>query len=335
LKLIPLLLLLPLAVALVPQTPAPRIERLDPALDKLIDANAKIETLAEGYDWSEGPIWVKEDGGYLLFSDVPQNVVYKWKEGAGAQPYLKPSGYTGTEPRGGEMGSNGLTLDGNGRLVLCQHGDRRVARMDAPLSSPQPKFATLADRYDGKRFNSPNDVVFHSNGDMYFTDPPYGMPKQFDDPAREIPFQGVFRRGRDGTVTLLTREMTRPNGLAFSPDEKLLYVAQSDSAAAIWRVFDVKPDGTLGASRVLFDSTAMTKTLKGLPDGLKIDTEGNLFATGPGGVLVLSPQGKHLGTIFTGQATANCAFGDDGRTLYITADMYLMRVRLKARGKGF
>jgi gluconolactonase len=335
LRLIPLLLLLHLAVALVPQTPAPRIERLDPALDKLIDANAEIETLAEGYDWSEGPIWVKEEGGYLLFSDVPQNVVYKWKEGAGAQPYLKPSGYTGTEPRGGEMGSNGLTLDGNGRLVLCQHGDRRVGRMDAPLSAPQPKFATLADRYDGKRFNSPNDVVFHSNGDMYFTDPPYGMPKQFDDPAREIPFQGVFRRGRDGTVTLLTREMTRPNGLAFSPDEKLLYVAQSDSTAAIWRVFDVKPDGTLGASRVLFDSTAMTKTLKGLPDGLKIDTEGNLFATGPGGVLVLSPQGKHLGTIFTGQATANCAFGDDGRTLYITADMYLMRVRLKAKGRGF
>jgi gluconolactonase len=335
LRLIPLLLLLPLAVALVPQTPAARIERLDPTLDRLIDPAAKIETLAEGYDWSEGPIWVKEEGGYLLFSDVPQNVVYKWKEGAGAQPYLKPSGYTGTEPRGGEMGSNGLTLDGNGRLVLCQHGDRRVARMDAPLSAPQPKFATLADRYDGKRFNSPNDVVFHSNGDMYFTDPPYGMPKQFDDPAREIPFQGVFRRGRDGAVTLLTREMTRPNGLAFSPDEKLLYVAQSDSTAAIWRVFDVKPDGSLGASRVLFDATAMTKSLKGLPDGLKIDTEGNLFATGPGGVLVLSPQGKHLGTIFTGQATANCAFGDDGRTLYITADMYLMRVRLKAKGRGF
>jgi gluconolactonase len=335
LRLIPLLLLLPLAVALVPQTPTPRIERLDPALDRLIDPNAKIEILAEGYDWSEGPIWVKEGGGYLLFSDVPQNVVYKWKEGVGAQPYLKPSGYTGTEPRGGEMGSNGLTLDSNGRLVLCQHGDRRVARMDAPLAAPEPKFATLADRYDGRRFNSPNDVVFHSNGDMYFTDPPYGMPKQFDDPAREIPFQGVFRRGRDGAVTLLTRDMTRPNGLAFSPDEKLLYVAQSDSTAAIWRVFDVKPDGTLGASRVLFDSTAMTKTLKGLPDGLKIDTEGNLFATGPGGVLVISPQGKHLGTIFTGQATANCAFGDDGRTLYITADMYLMRVRVKAKGRGF
>jgi gluconolactonase len=311
----------------------PRVERLDPVLDKLIAPDAKIEVLAEGYDWSEGPIWVA-DGGYLLFSDVPQNVVHRWKAGEGARPYLRPSGYTGSEPRGGEMGSNGLTIDKAGRLVLCQHGDRRVARMDAPLSDPQPKFTTLADRYQGKRFNSPNDLVFHSSGDVYFTDPPYGLVKQVDDPAREIPYQGVYRV-RSGVVTLLTREMTRPNGLAFSPDEKLLYVAQSDPAAAIWRVFDVKPDGTLGASRVLFDATALTKTGPGLPDGLKVDTGGNLFATGPGGVLVISPQGKHLGTIVTGQATSNCAFGDDGRSLYMTADMYLMRVRLKATGMGF
>jgi len=337
LRALPVLGLLPILTMMTSQPDAPRIDRLDPALDRLIDPTAEIEVLAEGYDWSEGPIWVKEDGGYLLFSDVPQNVVHKWKAGEGAKPYLKPSGYTGTEPRGGEMGSNGLTLDPDGRLVHCQHGDRRVARMDAPLTAPQPKFAALADRYDGKRFNSPNDVIFHSSGDLYFTDPPYGMPRQFEDPGREIPFQGVYRRGRDGTVTLLTREMTRPNGLAFSPDERVLYVAQSDSASAIWRAFDVKPDGTLGSSRVLFDATAMTKTktLKGLPDGLKIDVDGNLFATGPGGVLVITPQGKHLGTILTGQATANCAFGDDGRTLYMTADMYLMRVRLKTKGRGF
>jgi gluconolactonase len=207
--------------------------------------------------------------------------------------------------------------------------------MDAPLTDPKPAFTTLADRYEGKRFNSPNDLVFHSNGDLYFTDPPYGMVKQFEDPDREIPYQGVYRRGRAGTVTLLTRDMTRPNGLAFSPDERRLYVAQSDPQAAIWRVFDMKPDGTLGASRVLFDATAMVKTRKGLPDGMKIDTEGNLFATGPGGVLIISPAGKHLGTIVTGQATSNCAFGDDGRTLYMTADMFLMRVRLKAKGRGF
>jgi gluconolactonase len=313
---------------------APGIERLDPALDRLIAPDAKIETLAEGYEWAEGPIWVKA-GGYLLFSDVLKNTVHRWKEGEGAKPYLTPSGYTSTAPRGGETGSNGLTLDRTGRLVLAQHGDRRVAYMDAPLTSPQPKFVTLADTFEGARFNSPNDLVFKSNGDLYFTDPAYGMEKQWDDPKREMKYAGVFRRGGDGKVTLLTRDMTRPNGLAFSPDEKLLYVAQSDETAAIWRVFDVKPDGTIANSRVLLDVTSMTKTKTGLPDGLKIDTEGNLFATGPGGVLVISPQGKHLGTIRTGQATANVAFGDDGHSLYITADMFLMRVKVKAKGIGF
>jgi gluconolactonase len=248
---------------------------------------------------------------------------------------LTPSGYTGSEPRGGEVGSNGLTLDREGRLVLAQHGDRRIARMEAPLSSPQPKFTTLADRFEKARFNSPNDVVFRSNGDIYFTDPAYGMEKQWNDPKREMNYAGVFRRTPDGTVTLVTREMTRPNGIAFSPDERRLYVAQSDPAAAIVRVFDVKSDGTVENSRILFDATALGKSRRGLPDGLKIDTAGNLFATGPGGVMVITPQGKHLGTIMTGQATSNCAFGDDGRTLYMTADDYLMRVRLKAKGMGF
>jgi gluconolactonase len=310
---------------------AARIERLDPALDGLVAPDAAIETLADGYDWSEGPVWVK-DGGFLLFSDVPQNVIYRWKQDEGARVYLKPSGYTSTQPRGGEIGSNGLTLDSEGRLVICQHGDRRIARMEAPLNDPKPVFTTLADRFEGKRFHSPNDLVFKRNGDLYFTDPAYGMEKQFEDPGREMPFYGVYRRDRTGAVTLLTREMTRPNGLAFSPDERLLYVAQSDPAAAIWRVFDVNSDGTLGKSRVLFDATSMVTTRPGLPDGMKVDRDGNLFATGPGGVLVISPQGKHLGTIVTGQATANCAFGDDGRTLYMTADMYLMRVRLKTSG---
>jgi gluconolactonase len=323
------------------QTPAgvlsdmPKIERLDPALDRLIAPDAKIEILAQDFDWSEGPVWVKEGGGFLLFSDVPQNVIYKWKEGERAREWLKPSGYTGSEPRGAELGSNGLLLDAKGRLVICQHGDRRMARMDAPLSAPAPKFSTIAEKYEGARFNSPNDAVFHSSGDLYFTDPPYGMVKQFEDPAREIPYQGVFRVQRDGTVSLMTRDMTRPNGLAFSPDEKTLYIAQSDPAAPIWRAFSMKPDGSLGQGRVLFDATTLAKTRRGLPDGLKIDTEGNLFATGPGGVLILTPEGKHLGTILTGQATGNCAFGNDGRTLYITADMYLMRVRLKTKGLGF
>ena len=312
----------------------PGIERLDPALETLIASDATIEVLAGGYEWTEGPVWVK-DGGYLLFSDIPKNAINRWKEGEGAKPYLTPSGYTGTEPRGGETGSNGLTIDREGRLVLAQHGDRRIGRMDAPLNKPQPKFTTLADRYNGARFNSPNDLVFRSNGDLYFTDPAYGMEKQWDDPKREMNYAGVFRRAADGTVTLLTRDMTRPNGLAFSPDERRLYVAQSDQQAAIWRVFDVKGDGTIDNSRVLFDVTSMTKNRSGLPDGLKIDTAGNLFATGPGGVLVITPQGKHLGTIMTGQATSNCAFGDDGRTLYMTADDYLMRVRLRTKGMGF
>lgn len=310
------------------------IERLDPALDKLIAPDAKIEVLAGGHDWTEGPVWVKR-GGYLLFSDIPKNSIYRWKEGEGERLYLQPSGYTGKEPRGGETGSNGLIIDAQGSLVLCQHGDRRMARMDAPLDKPEPKFTPLAARYQGKQFNSPNDAVYKRNGDLYFTDPAYGMEKQWEDPKREIPFAGVYRRAASGEVTLLTSDMTRPNGMAFSPDEKRLYVAQSDEKAAIWRVFDVKSDGTIENSRVLLDVTKTVGARRGLPDGLKIDTDGNLFATGPGGVLVLTPAGKHLGTIMTGQATSNVAFGDDGRTLYMTADDYLMRVRLKAKGQGF
>ncbi len=312
-----------------------RVERLDPALDRLIAPDAAVEVIAQGYSWSEGPIWVK-DGGFLLFSDVKENTVFKWKQGDGAKPYLKPSGFTGTPPRGGEMGSNGLTLDPSGHLALCQHGDRRVARMDAPLASPEATFTTLAGRYQDKRFNSPNDLVFKTNGDLYFTDPAYGMEKGFGTTRRascRSPASTAARRLARSRCS--RRDMTRPNGLAFSPDEKLLYVAQSDETAAIWRVFDVQPDGAIANGRVFLDVTSMTKTKKGLPDGMKIDTEGNLYATGPGGVLILSPQGKHLGTIATGQATSNCAFGDDGHTLYMTADYFVMRVRLKAKGRGF
>ena len=312
----------------------PGIERLDPALDELIAPDAKIEVLAGGYVWTEGPVWVKEKEGYLLFSDIPNNAINRWSPGDGARLYLRPAGYTGAAPRGGESGSNGLILDRQGRLLLAQHGDRRIARMDAPLDAPRPVFTTLADRFEGKRFNSPNDLVQHSSGAVYFTDPAYGLEQQWEDPARELPFAGVYRIDPGGRVTLLTRDMTRPNGLAFSPDERRLYVAQSDPAAALWRVFDVAADGTIDKGRLLFDATAMTKTRSGLPDGLKLDERGNLFATGPGGVLVLTPEGRHLGTIATGQATSNCAFGDDGRTLYITADMYLMRIRLKTKGSG-
>jgi gluconolactonase len=301
------------------------IERHDNRLDRIIAPDARMERLADGFDWSEGPVWVR-DGGYLLFSDVPQNTVFRWKEGAGISVFLKPSGATGARTSGGEQGSNGLVLDPQGRLVLCQHGDRRVARRDGAA------FVTLADRYQGKRFNSPNDAVFMSNGDLYFTDPPYGLARLNNDPAKELDYNGIYRVAKDGTVTLLTTEMTFPNGLALAPDEKTLYVANSDPKKAIWMAFPLNEDGTLGKGRIFFDATRWIGSKKGLPDGMKVDRAGNLFATGPGGLLIFDPDGSHLGTLATGQATANCGFGDDGSTLYITADMYLCRIRVKTRG---
>lgn len=307
------------------------IERSDPGIDRLIPQGAVIEKLAEGFDWSEGPVWDRRDG-FLVFSDVPMNTVFKWKEGdTTASVFLKPSGYTGTDPRGGEPGSNGLLRDAEGRLVLCQHGDRRVARLEK-----DGKFTTLADRFEGKRFNSPNDGVYKSNGDLYFTDPPYGLIGNNNDPKKETRFNGVYRIAKDGTVTLLTKEMTFPNGIAFSPDEKTLYVANSDPNKPIWMAFEVKDDGTLGEGRVFFDTTAWVKAgKKGLPDGMKVDKAGNIFATAPGGVAIFAPNGTHLGTLNTGEATANCGWGDDGSTLYITADMYLCRIKLTTKGLGF
>jgi len=304
------------------------IERLDPRFDELIGPGAVIEKLAEGFEWSEGPVWIR-DGGYLLFSDIPNNAVMKWKEGEGINLFLKPAGYTGEEPRGGESGSNGLLLDGAGRLILCQHGDRRLARLEE-----DGRFATLADHYQGKRFNSPNDAVRKSNGDIYFTDPPYGMAQG---KPRDLDFCGVYRLSTAGQVTLLTREMTRPNGIGFSPDEKTLYVAQSDPKKAVWMAFDVKPDGTLGAGRVFYDATPLVgkQGFKGLPDGLKVDRAGNLFATGPGGVNVLAPDGTLLGRIDPGETTANCCFAEDGSVLYLTSDMYLCRIRTGTKGLGF
>ena len=306
-----------------------KVERHDPEINQLIPADAQIEKLADGFVWAEGPVWVSR-GRYLLFSDVPENTVYQWKEGEGVSVFLKPSGYTGRTRRGGEPGSNGLALDPRGGLVLCQHGDRRVARLERDGSQ-----RVLAEYYRWRRFNSPNDLVFKSNGDLYFTDPPYGLEGNNKDPRKELTFNGVYRRCRQGGITLLTAELTFPNGLAFSPDERTLYVAQSDPARAILMAYPVEADGTLGAGRVFFDATALTKDLPGLPDGLKVDREGNLFATGPGGVLVLSPAGKHLGTINTGLPTANCAWGDDGSTLYITANHCLARIRTSTRGCGW
>jgi len=306
-----------------------QIERVDPRFDAIVPPGAVLEKLAEGFEWTEGPVWVR-DGGHLLFSDIPRNSVMKWKEGEGITLFMKPSGYTGGAPRGGEPGSNGLLLDSSGRLILCQHGDRRVARLDTDgLWTP------LADRYRGKRLNSPNDAVFKSNGDLYFTDPPYGLEGEEQKTLGELGFCGVYRLSTNNRLTLLTDQMTRPNGIAFSPDEKTLYVAQSDPKQAIWRAFDVADDGLITNGRVFFDATEWVGKLKGLPDGMAVDQSGNLFATGPGGVNVFAPDGTLLGRINSGEATANCTFGDDGSVLYVTADMYLCRIKTATKGLGF
>lgn len=308
-----------------------KIERLDPSFDDIVGADVAIEILADSFDWCEGPLWLPAQKA-LIFSDIPPNTIFMWKEGDGKSVFVKPAGYTGNDPRLGEQGSNGLLLDPQGRLVLCQHGDRRMAVMTASLDDPQPVYETLADNFEGKKLNSPNDATYHSSGALYFTDPPYGLENGVNDSLKEIPFQGVYRRAPDGTVTLLTDELSRPNGIAFSPDEKILYVANSDPERAIWMAYDVLDDGSIANGHVFADVTALVPTAAGLPDGMKVDEKGNIFATGPGGVLVFRPDGKHLGTIMTGQATSNCAFGDDGSSLYMTADMFLMRIKLKTKG---
>ena len=310
-----------------------KVVRIDPSLDKLISLDAKIEVLSSGYQWSEGPVWVK-DGGYLLFSDVPANTIYRWKEGdKSATPFLKPSGYTGMGRYSNEPGSNGLIINQKGELIACEHGDRRISAMPLKVGG---KFS-LADNFQGKRFNSPNDIVQHSSGSYYFTDPPYGLDKHENDLSREIDIFGVYRIGTDGKVSVATAELQRPNGLAFSPDEKTLYVAQSDPNRAIIMTYSVEKDGSLGVGKVFYDATPAVKEgkLKGLPDGLKLDKKGNLFATGPGGILIISSEGKLLGRIDTNEPIANCAWGDDGSTLYITSNMHLCRIKTLTDGMGF
>jgi gluconolactonase len=293
----------------------------------LIPTDSKIEILAEGFGWSEGPLWLPTENK-LIFSDIPSNSIFEWTEKGGSKLYLKPAGYTGKEKRGGETGSNGLLLSPNGELVLCQHGDRRVAKMNAPLSSPKADFTTIADNYSDKKLNSPNDAVYDQKGNLYFTDPPYGLEQNDKDPLKELDFQGVYKVDKKGRITLLTKDLSRPNGIAFSPDYKKLYVANSDPDKAFWMVYDVDENGLLKNGKQFYDVTDKTKTLKGLPDGMKVHKNGWVFATGPGGVLIFTSEGEHLGTIFTGEATANCAFNSDYSELFMTADDYLLRVRM-------
>jgi gluconolactonase len=307
-----------------------KVVRFDSRLDRLVPKDAALEKLADGFNWVEGPVWDRR-GGHLLFSDIPANAVYKWKENDGVSLFLKPSGYTGTALfEGREPGSNGLAIDRSGHLLLAEHGDRRIARLEA-----DGRKTTLVDRFEGKRLNSPNDLILKSNGDIYFTDPPFGLPGTFNDPRRELPFCGVYRLSGDGRLTLLTKEIKAPNGIAFSPDEKTLYVTDVSAERPAWLAYDVKDDGTITNGRLFFDAKPFTKTRRGAPDGLKVDRDGNLFATGPGGIYIFAPDATHLGFIETGVPTANCAWGDDGSVLYITADKAIYRIRLNTRGHGF
>lgn len=325
------LLLLFLAPVLVfaedKAAPVFRIQRLDPALDAVLPPDAVVEKLAEGYRWAEGPVWY-DDG--VLFSDVPENVIHRWAPGAaGAKIFRQPSGGAPSTPEFREPGSNGLARDAQGRLILCQHGMRRIARLEK-----DGKETALADRYDGKRFNSPNDLTIAKNGDIFFTDPPYGLAKGEKSPIKELTFSGVYRLS-GGKVTLLTDELRFPNGIALSPDEKTLYVNTSDPRAPYVHAYDLQPDGTLAKHRIFFDAGRLTNSAPGLPDGLKVDRQGNVWTSGPGGILIISPAGKHLGTILTGVATANCGWGEDGGTLFITAHKYLLRVKTETKGVGW
>ncbi|TPE60601.1 SMP-30/gluconolactonase/LRE family protein [Sandaracinobacter neustonicus] len=306
------------------------IARLDPALDDVVAADSPIQVLGSGYGWAEGPVWVRQ-GGYLLFSDVPGNIVWRWREGRPPERFLDPSGHARPVPDGiREGGANGLAIDGDGRLLLADSGNRNLQRLDLQSGAR----TVLASHWQGKRFNSPNDLVVAKDGAIYFTDPPYGLADGDKSPLKELEFNGLFRLGPDGVLSLLDRSLHRPNGVALSPDGLTLYLALSDEARPEILAYVLGADGMPQGAPRLFRSFADEAKAKqpGLPDGLTTDREGRVYATGPGGVNVLTPDGKLLGRISTGFPIANCAFGEDGRTLFLTSWKLLARVRLKAAG---
>jgi len=313
--------------AIAADAPYARLESLDKRFDALIPPDTKIEKIADDLEWSEGPLWDAKNK-VLLFSDIPRNVVMQWHADKGVSRFLERSGYTGAAPfTGREPGSNGLTFDPQGRLTLCQHGDRRVSRRENDGT-----IVALATSYEGKRLNSPNDLVYDREGNLYFTDPPYGLPGTFKDPTKELPFQGVYRVARDGKITLVARDLEAPNGLAFTPDYKTLYVANSQSNAPIWKAYKVQADGSLDQGRQFAEASAYWKQGEGVPDGMKVDVHGNVFATGPGGVHVFTPDGQRLGRIITDVPTSNVGFGEDGSTLFITANHRVLRLRTRTQG---
>jgi gluconolactonase len=318
---------------------AQEIQRLDPSIDKIVPANAKLERVATGFNkWTEGPVWTRE--GTLLFAEIPSNNIIQWAPGRAARVFMHPSGYTGTQPfQGPEPGSNGMTLDADGRVSVAGHARRNVWRLES--LKPQAQITVLADSYQGKKLNSPNDLVYKSDGSLYFTDPPYGLPSQSDtDPGKELQINGVYRipaarQQKPGAppdramLQLVIKDLARPNGLAFSPDEKFLYIAES--GRKVWLRYRVQPDGSVTDGRLFLDPSS--EKAPGGPDGIRVDNQGNLYGSGPGGVWIISPEGKHLGTIRVPEPVSNVAWGDkDAQTLYITASTSVYRIRLTVSG---
>ena len=302
------------------------IERLDSDMGLFVSKESKIEVLASGFSWAEGPVWVPKLNG-VLFTDVPKNKAYLWTERQGLSVFLDPSGMTNHAPHSSNEGANGLVLDSNGALVLCQHGDRRVARLKDDWQLDPPSYETVIDHFEGKWLNSPNDIVFSKNGDLFFTDPPYGLDQQDDDILKELDFNGIFKWSKNEGIVLLNKTLSRPNGIAFSRDEKTVYIGNSDRENLIIAAFDYI-DGAFKNKRVFFNSKNILRKGPGSFDGLKVHSSGTIFATGPGGVLVISSEGKHLGTIRPGKATANCAFDAAEDYLYLTSTDVLARIKL-------
>ena len=299
------------------------VERLSPEIDNLIEKSAKIEILADGFEWSEGPVWSSQLNS-VLFSDVPENVIYSWNEDKGLGTFTRPIGYSGKVPNLKKAGTNGLTIDADGNLIICMHGDRKITRLEKLNINRK---VTLVNSFDGNLLNSPNDLVYDSEGNLYFTDPPYGLLEGDNDKLKEIEFNGVYKVYPNGDIEVLVKNLTRPNGISISNDEKILYVANSDKNNPVIMQYDLSEEGAKNPS-IFFDGRELTKKDIGLFDGLKVHPTGNVFATGPGGVLVIKENGDHIGTIRTEVRTANCAFDENFQYLYMTSDMFLTRIKL-------
>mgnify|MGYP001478257638 FL=1 len=299
------------------------IERLSPEINNLIEKSAKIEILADGFEWSEGPVWSSQLNS-VLFSDVPENVIYSWNEDKGLGTFTRPIGYSGKVPNLKKAGTNGLTIDADGNLIICMHGDRKITRLEKLNINRK---VTLVNSFDGNLLNSPNDLVYDSKGNLYFTDPPYGLLEGDNDKLKEIEFNGVYKVSPNGDIEVLVKNLTRPNGISISNDEKILYVANSDKNNPVIMQYDLSEEGAKNPS-IFFDGRELTKKDIGLFDGLKVHPTGNVFATGPGGVLVIKENGDHIGTIRTEVRTANCAFDENFQYLYMTSDMFLTRIKL-------